>query len=75
MVAFVFKNTIFLELVKPHLASTPHFDLDLLFENRLRRRSAGFAGKMKKLGFVFKRANFEFEKVPFPHFYAKKRLF
>ena len=44
MVAFVFKNTIFLELVKPHLASTPHFDLDLLFENRLRRRSAGFAG-------------------------------
>ena len=31
--------------------------------------------KTEKFGFVFNRANFEFEKVPFPHFYAKKRLF
>ena len=43
MMAFVFKKTIYLELVKGLLASSSHFDLDLLFENRLRRRSAGFA--------------------------------
>ena len=34
---FIFKTVIFLELVKPHGWSSPHFGLSLMFENRLRR--------------------------------------
>ena len=37
IVIFILKTVIFLELVKPLGASSSHFGLDLLFENRLRR--------------------------------------
>ena len=35
---FILKTVIFLELVKGLGASSPHLELDLLFENRLRRK-------------------------------------
>ena len=46
MVIFILKTVIFLELVKGFGASPSHLGLDLLFENRLRRKNGQFLQKL-----------------------------